>query len=144
MVKVIGKNCHNLYEKFKVGIEQRERIVCWKCAYFIERKDGQYWMVSPTKYCNLTYYCSKMNLRSISTYGMWEIMGQSSPFSFKHLWLRSGQSLIYSCETVSESPLGKNDCSLGHPEIHRCWREVSVWRAREVRDSRFLNLSMER
>ena len=82
----------------------------------------------------------------ISTQGMWAILGQSTPSSFEYLCCRCGHPHVHSCERVSgNSPsLGKIDRSFGQSSIHRCSREVRVWRDREVRDSRFWNPEMER
>ena len=91
-----------------------------------------------------TSYCSSINLSSIFTQGMWAIFGQSSPFSFEHLWIRSGQSLIYSSESMSGSPsLGIKDWSLGHRKTSSFLREVSVWRDRKAKDSRFWKREMQ-
>ena len=70
--------------------------------------------------------------------------GQSSPFSFEHLWIRSRQSVINNSESVLDSPsLGKNDWSLEHPEMCSLLREMSLWRDRKAKDSRFLKLEMK-
>ena len=107
---------------------------------------GAGWMVFASMfYSPSTYYCSKTFLSSISTQGMWAMLGQSCPFPFEHLCFRSGQSLIYSRESVSGSPsLGQNDWSLGQRWIRSSSSEVRVWRVREDRDFRFWKSWMER
>ena len=70
--------------------------------------------------------------------GMWAILAQSSPFSFKHLFLRIGHFLISSLESVAGSPSsGRKERSSGQSEINSSLRELRFWRPRNARYSRF-------
>lgn len=60
------------------------------------------------------------------------MLGQCSPFSFKHLSFSIGHSLMLRLASVG----GKlKDQSLGQRVIYSCFIELRFWRAREARDS---------
>ena len=58
---------------------------------------------------------------------MWEILCQSSPICFLHLFRKMGQSQMFSvCKEVRAPIPSGNDSNLGQSQIERYWRDISL------------------
>lgn len=64
-----------------------------------------------------------MNLSSILTQGLWDILDHPSPLSLLHCFIINGQSLIYNSKSVDGKASG-NDVSLGQSLIRKYSREA--------------------